>query len=182
MISFKKIRELDMEMLLNWRISPDVSRFMKTDIENNLPKQLEWYEKSVKIHQPPRHWIINFNDRPIGYISLEKYDELNQETSWGFYIGELDALNIGGVVPAYFYNYIFLKRNLKLIKVTGHAFSNHLKILKLHKYYGCEEVGIIKNAVKKNGINYDITKIEMTRDKWSLQKNRFGNLYAIFEE
>ena len=182
MISFKKIRELDMEMLLNWRISPDVSRFMKTDIENNLPKQLEWYEKSVKIHQPPRHWIINFNDRPIGYISLEKYDELNQETSWGFYIGELDALNIGGVVPAYFYNYIFLKRNLKLIKVTGHAFSNHFKILKLHKYYGCEEVCIIRSAVKKIGINYDITKIEMTRDKWSLQKNRFRNLYAIFEE
>jgi UDP-4-amino-4,6-dideoxy-N-acetyl-beta-L-altrosamine N-acetyltransferase len=182
MISFKKIRKLDLEIILNWRISPDVSRFMKTDIENNLAKQLEWYEKFVKIHQPPRHWIINFYDRQIGYISLEEYDEVSHETSWGFYIGELDAWNIGGVVPAYFYNYIFLKRNLNLKKVTGHAFSNHLKILKLHKYYGCEEVGTIKDAVMKNGINYDITKIEMTRDKWLLQKNKFGNLCANFEE
>ena len=42
MISFRKISENDLLMILGWRTNPEVTRYMSTDIEYNLEKQINW--------------------------------------------------------------------------------------------------------------------------------------------
>ena len=39
---------------------------------------------------------------------MENYIE-KVKTSWGYYMGEKKYWHIGGLISAYFYNYIFLK-------------------------------------------------------------------------
>ena len=109
MISFRKITENDLPQILRWRTDPEVTRYMSTDIEFNLEKQTNWFNQIVCTCSPAEHWIIFHNEKPAGVLNLAKYDSTLHETSWGYYIGEIESRIIGGLIPAYFYNYMFFK-------------------------------------------------------------------------
>src|SRR4051812_42073253 len=121
MIRFRKIIENDLEMILRWRTKPEVTRYMNTDIQFDMDKQRRWYEDVVRKQSPAGHWIICQDDRPIGLLSLADYDRGRQQSSWGYYLGELDAWLLGGLIPPYFYNYMFFQRDLSLKKIVGEA-------------------------------------------------------------
>ncbi|MDC0042979.1 GNAT family N-acetyltransferase [Paracoccaceae bacterium] len=181
MIKFRKVREkLDLEMILKWRTSRQVTRYMINDLVFDLEKQKEWYKKVIEIHDPAQHWIITYNDMSIGFLSLENL-KVNQETSWGFYIAEQKFWIHGGLIPAYFYNYMFFKRDRLINKITGYAFEDNLNVMKLHRFYGCSEIRNLEKVIKKNGVPHKLIFIEMTRKKWNSQQKKFGNYYSSFE-
>ena len=182
MISFRKISEDDLPLILRWRTDPEVTRYMSTDIEYNLEKQTNWYNQVVCTRSPAEHWIISHNGKPVGVINLEKYNSTLQQTSWGYYIGEMESRIIGGLIPAYFYNYMFFNRALSLKKINGYLFSENTKVLEMHRFYGVKEVKILKNHIHKYGRTFDLTLIEMTREKWTLQREKFQHYQAVFEE
>ena len=182
MISFRKIYEDDLPMILGWRTDPEVTRYMSTDIEYNLEKQVSWYRRVVCVRSPVEHWIIVHNGKPAGLLNLEDYDSELHQTSWGYYIGELESRIIGGLIPAYFYNYIFFHRDPLIKKINGHLFSSNTNVLKMHRFYGVEEVKVLKNHICKYGKMFDIILIEMTREKWLSRKKDFQHYQANFEE
>ena len=182
MISFRKVTEGDLEMILCWRTKPEVTRYMTSDIDFDLEKQRRWYEDVVCKRSPPEHWVILQDEQPIGLLNLAEYDQVAQQTSWGFYIGEVDSWRVGGLIPVYFYNYMFLRRDPLIKKIVGHVFNLNIKVLQIHRFHGCIEVGVLKDHVCKNNQFYDITLIEMTRERWLAQQDRFGQYHANFEE
>ena len=182
MISFKKISKDNLPLILRWRTDPEVTRYMSTDIEFDLEKQTNWFNQVVCICSPAEHWIISHNEKPVGVINLEKYDSALQQTSWGYYIGEIESRIIGGLIPAYFYNYMFFNRDSSLKKINGHLFSENTKVLAMHRFYGVKEVKILKNNIHKYGKKFDLILIEMTRKKWILQRENFQHYQANFEE
>ena len=162
-------------MILRWRTDPRVTRYMSTDIEFDLEKQIHWYNKA-------EHWIISHNDKPVGVLNLENYDSTLRQTSWGYYIGEWESRIIGGLIPAYFYNYMFFHRDNLLKKINGHLFSENTKVLAMHRFYGVKEVRVLKNHICKYGEMFDIIQIEMTRERWASQREKFQHYQAFFEE
>ena len=115
-------------------------------------------------------------------LNLENYDPANQQTSWGYYIGDLESRIIGGLIPAYFYNYMFLHRDTSLKKINGHLFSLNTKVLAMHQFYGVKEVKVLKKHICKYGEWFDIILIEMTRENWVSKQESFYHYQAIFEE
>ena len=182
MINFRKISENDLSLILRWRTDPNVTRYMSTDIEFDLEKQFKWYNEVVRICSPTEHWIISLNDKPIGLLNLENYDPANQQTSWGYYIGDLESRIIGGLIPAYFYNYMFLHRDASLNKITGHCFALNTKMRAIHRFYGVREVKVLKEYICKHGKMFDIILVEITREKWLSQKENFQLYQLILKE
>ena len=43
-IEFKRLKEEHLEMVLNWRTQPDVTKYMATDIEYDMEKQKQWFQ------------------------------------------------------------------------------------------------------------------------------------------
>ena len=113
---------------------------------------------------------------------FEKTKWKKVKTSWGYYIGEKKYWHIGGLISAYFYNYIFFKRDKHLKKITGHYFSDHFKIRKLHQFYGCIETEVLSNHVEKDGVMHDIILMEMRKDVWLSKQDKFKSYIADFEE
>ena len=169
-------------MILRWRTDPRVTRYMMNDIESNIEKQINWYKNIVLACKPAEHWIISHNHKPIGLLNLENYNPSLYQTSWSFYIGESKHQILGGLIPAYFYNYMFFKRNPLLKKIIGHILTKNTRVLKMHKLYGVEEVKLLKNHVHKYGENFDVVLIEMKREKWLLNKELFNHYITDFEE
>lgn len=181
MIGFRRIVENDLELILHWRTNPEVTRYMKTDVDFDLDKQQRWYKNVVCKRIPIEHWIITQGGRPIGVLNIADYDLKKMQTSWGFYIGEIDAWVAGALIPVYFYNYMFFIRDKSIKRIVGQVFNLNTKVLQIHKFHGCAEVGVMKNFVYKNNQYFDITLIEMTRDIWIAKQDILGHYHANFE-
>jgi RimJ/RimL family protein N-acetyltransferase len=182
MISFRRIVENDLEMILHWRTKPEITRYMNSDIDFDLEKQKRWYKDVVCKRTRAQHWVILQADRPIGVLNIADYDQQNKQTSWGFYIGETDAWLVGALIPVYFYNYMFFTRDKSIKKIVGQVFNLNTKVLQIHRFHGCIEKEVIENLVFKNNQYFDVTIIEMTRDVWIAQQARFAKYYADFED
>jgi RimJ/RimL family protein N-acetyltransferase len=182
MISFRKISEDDLPLILSWRTDPEVTRYMSTDIEIDPEKQLHWYNKNVRDCSPLEHLMILHNDKPVGVLNLGKYNSTVNKNDWGYYIGELESKIIGGLIPAYFYNYMFVQRDISLKKITGHCFALNTKMRAIHRFYGVREVKILKEYICKHGKMFDIVLVEIMKEKWLSQKKIFKHYQLIIKE
>ena len=182
MINFRKISEDDLPLLLRWRANPNVNQYSLTDIEFDLEKQFKWYNEVVRICSPTEHLIILHNDKPVGVLYLGKYNSTIKDSTWGYQISESESQIIGGLIPAYFYNYMFLQRDTSLNKITGHCFALNTKMRAIHRFYGVREVKVLKEYICKHGKVFDIILVEITREKWLSQKENFQHYQLILKE
>ena len=88
---------------------------------------------------------------------------------------------IGGMIPIYFYNYVFGRKDLNLHKLHGKVLANNTSMLKIHETCGYRQVGIHKDHVLRDGRYMDVYIVELMRDAWLAQGNRFGQHTAEFE-
>ena len=65
MVNFREIEIDDAKKILDWRRSERVSKFMKTDLPNDLDAQKNWIENSF--NKPNYyHWIIQNDEKDSG--------------------------------------------------------------------------------------------------------------------
>ncbi len=178
MIRFIKLKEEHLEQVLVWRTQEDVTKFMNTDIEKDMDKQREWFQR-ISNSETDAYWIIEIKEKPVGVISLNNIDYVNKRTSWGFYIGEEKYRLYGGIIPPYFYNYIFSK--LEFHKITAEVMEGNHNVMKLNIMHGYRMVGVYKDHILKNGSYFDLNLLELQKDDW-LKLNKFQKYVCEFEE
>ena len=178
MIRFIKLREEHLTQVLEWRTQADVTRFMNTDIEKDLDKQKEWFNK-ISISRTDKYWIIEIKGILVGLISLNDIDFVNKRASWGYYIGEEKYRLYGGIIPTYFYNYIFSKYDFH--KITAEVMVGNDNVVKLNLMHGYRLVGVYKDHIFKNGSFFDMNLLELLKDDW-LKAGKFKKNICEFEE
>lgn len=178
MIRFVKLREKHLEQVLEWRTQEDVTKFMNTDIEKDMDKQREWFRR-ISNSETDAYWIIEIKGKSVGVISLNNIDHLNKRTSWGFYIGEEKYRLYGGIIPPYFYNYIFSKFDFH--KITAEVMEGNDNVLKLNLFHGYRLVGMYKDHILKNGSYRDLNLLELLKEDW-LHLNKYQKYVGEFEE
>ncbi|MFJ8102458.1 UDP-4-amino-4,6-dideoxy-N-acetyl-beta-L-altrosamine N-acetyltransferase [Lysinibacillus sp. KCTC 33748] len=178
MIRFIKLREEHLEQVLEWRTQEDVTKFMNTDIEKDMDKQREWF-RSISNSKTDAYWIIEIKEKPIGVISLNNIDFVNKRTSWGFYIGEEKYRLYGGIIPPYFYNYIFSK--FEFHKITAEVMEGNNNVIKLNLMHGYRMVGVYKDHILKNGSYSDLNLLELLKEDW-LKLNKYQKYVCEFGE
>lgn len=177
-IFFRILCESDLELVLKWRTSPHVTKFMYTDIESNIENQKKWFNK-IKDDKTQKHWIIQFKEEKIGLISLSKIDTLNQHATSGFYIGDMKYAMLASRVLPYFLNYVFF--DLELNKLYIEVMSNNKNMLKMDYHYGFRHVGTMEKHIYKNGQFHDIEILELLKDKWVEEFGKYHKLKANIE-
>lgn len=167
MITFNKMTVDDQEMVMQWRALPSVTQYMVTDIEPDLDKQIAWFHK---ISNDPSclYLIVQYNKIPIGVINLASIDTVNRRCTAGYYIGNLEYRSVGAIVPAYIYNYVF--NDLKLNKIYGEVLEENTGVMHLHKLFGYETVGVMRQHVFKNNQFHNVVIMELRADEWAKQK------------
>jgi RimJ/RimL family protein N-acetyltransferase len=65
MFTFREIETSDAEMILNWRTSPRVAKYMKTEVDHGVLEQEQWI-KSCRERPDFYHWLIVHQEKPIG--------------------------------------------------------------------------------------------------------------------
>ena len=174
-ISFREVKLNDAQMILRWRTCRRVTKFMNTDIENNVENQKRWL-KNCYTKYNYYHWIIESDNKPIGLVYINNYDHSEKILGWGFYVGEEDYMGIGGFVPPYLYNFCF--KSLGVNQIYSEAFSDNSDVLKLHNMHGYIFTPENNRIINKNGKN--ILLISMKLNKETFIKSKFSRAKANF--
>lgn len=178
-MDFIKIREEHLELILKWRTSEQVTRFMYTDIEYNLEKQFQWYE-TIKKQENSFYWLISYKGHLIGLLSINDIDWVHKHSTFGFYIGEPKFNIIGGRIHPYLYNYVFFE--LGLNKVYAEVLEGNTGMEKMHMHYGHRFVGTYKQHIFKYNKYHDVNVYELLKEDWLQSKKQFHHLIGNFEQ
>ena len=174
MLTFREVDLQDSSMILEWRTKPRVASKMLSDVSDEMAPHLQWMG-SVYQSKTYYHWIIQSGEKDVGLVSVNAINRSKKQASWGFYIGDDDALGVGATVPAYVYNLLFNpKWDTEVI--TAEVLETNTDVLRMHKMYGYELTP--EHNFETNG-GTSVIAMCLTKSKWE-SANKFKNFVADF--
>lgn len=180
-VTLRKIRESDLETIMNWRMDSEITRYMNTDPRLTLEGQKKWFA-AVRDNPDVCYWMILVDGQEAGVINLTGLSREDGVLGWAYYVGEkkLRSLKTALTLEMSLYDYIF--DTLRKEALISDVFSMNKGVIQLHLLCGCEVVEEKKAHILKNETFYDVTFMRMTRERW--QQVRIGKKYEriAFEE
>lgn len=173
-VMLRKIRESDLEIIMNWRMDPEITRYMNTDPQLTLEGQKKWFS-GVQDNLDVRYWMILVDGQEAGVINLTGLTREDGVLGWAYYVGEkkLRSLKTALTLEMSLYDYIF--DTLHKEALVSDVFTLNKGVIQLHLLCGCEVVEEKKAHICKNGVAYDVTFMRMTKERW--QQARAGKKY-----
>lgn len=173
-ISLKRLTRNELELLMNWRMSDEVNRYMTTSPKLAIEGQYKWFEK-LKNDKTQIRWIIWADDVPIGSMYLTDIDYDNLRCSGpGWFIVVKNHLSLKQVVALHRNCCDFVFNVLRLNRLYGDVMAENEGVVQLVKLCGFEIEGKLKQHVIKDGVFHDMILVGLTKDQWENKKGRFS--------
>ncbi len=165
-VTLRDIREDDLENIMNWRMAPDITRYMNTNPKLTPEGQKVWLS-SIRRNPDVRYWLIEVDGEPAGVINLTGLDREDGNLGWAYYMGEkrLRSIQTALALEMSMYDYALLTLGKRA--VYSDVFTLNAGVIQLHRLCGCEIVEERKRAVLKEGVYYDVTYMRMTAENWA---------------
>lgn len=162
----REIRSDDLEQIMEWRMDPDITKFMNTNPKLTIEGQKKWFEK-IKTDDSVQYWIIEKDGKPVGVINLAEIDMERRRTSWGYYVGDKEArsFKMALALEMSLYDYVF--DVLGLDELYGTVLSINAGVIRLHRLCGSRVISEVKGEIEKDGVKYDNTHMSITRKEWN---------------
>lgn len=172
MFHFRRPTLDDAAMLLRWRTDPFITRFMFTDLENpDVERQRAWIA-AMEARDDFRHFVIEHEGRPVGYLSYSEIDRLHRRCCSGSYIAEeADRRRIAGFLHCFIMDYCF--HGLGMNKLVNYFMEGNDAVIRIQRLLKCREVGTLKDHVFKNGRFHDVLVFETLRSEWETHPHPF---------
>lgn len=77
MTILRPIQENELEMIMNWRMQPEITKYMYTDPELTIEKQLTWF-RSLKTKNDTFIFMIEVDSIPCGILNITNIDYINK--------------------------------------------------------------------------------------------------------
>lgn len=175
----RKIREEDLEMLMNWRMMPEISQFMNTDPKLTMKGQKKWYEKIKSYYEKELsdkdkefYWVLEIGDTPIGFVSFVDWNKHNSVIHTGVYIAVKEKRSIKLIFDLQLSMYEFAFETLGVNKVSMEILSNNINVIRLNERLGAHRDGIMRQEIYKNGEYLDLYLLSVLKDEWETVKNK----------
>ena len=176
-IEFENILKIDgslVELVRNWRNSKNVSKYMYTNHYITKEEHQQWMGK-LKTESMAKAWIIKYNKKSVGLVSLLDIDYQNKTADWGFYIAE-EAARGKGIGSATLYKlmkYVFDEMNFNRMH-TKVLENNHVAI-ELYEKFGFKKEGTLKQQLMRDGKYIDVILMGMLQEKWRNIKEKLNS-------
>lgn len=174
---FRKVREDDLERLMNWRMHPDITRYLNTDPKLTMEGQKKWYagikeeqEKSLEEGRKSFNWILEVDGVPSGYISLSNIDYTAKKIHTGAFVAEKSKRSFRLAVDLQWNLYRYSFDTLGMNKVCEEVFAENRAVNGILDICGSTREGLLRNHVCKHGIYYDVVVRGILKSEWDKKK------------
>lgn len=173
-ISLRLLESDDIELVRNWRNSPDVAPYMYNETHIGEEQQIKWFEK-ISNENSSVYWIIEFEGKKLGLASLTGIDKTLSSCYWAFYLGDLSVRG-GGIGAKIEYNVLeYVFNELKLNKLRCEVFISNDKVIKMHEKFGFRREAYYREHCLKNNQKLDVVGLALLQTEWSLIKETMKN-------
>lgn len=157
--------------LLAWRTRPDITKYLLTDIADDLPAQRRWLA-NVAVRPDFLHRLIAVDGIPVGYCSITTTDAVAGIGTIGVYLAEKTSR--GGIAS---FNFIHILNHalltLGLFKIVNHIMSANERVIRSQVMNGYRPVGILRQHALKHGERHDLHVFEQLREDWLKHREKF---------
>lgn len=175
-LRLKRVTENELELLMNWRMSEEVNRYLKTSPKLTLEGQHKWFEK-IKNDDTEIRWILWADDIPVGHVFYSNIDNENQRCYGpGWFIVEKKYLDLKQVINLHRNCCAFAFDVLGMNRIYGDVMSINTGVVKLVQVCGYEIEGVLKEHVVKDGIPRDMTLVGLTKDQWNKKNLKYEKI------
>lgn len=179
-VCMRNLREEWLPLIMEWRMRPDITRFMNTDPQLDLAGQTQWFHKISK-DDTQRYWMIEVDGTPSGIIQLIDIDTDHRRCSWGYYVAVLKkrSLKLAMYLEWNLYDYVFDVLNMN--KLCNETFVENEYVVRLHQLCGSKEDGILREHIKKKGRYFDVSVGSILRKEWMEMRDKIEYEKFVFE-
>lgn len=169
-VSLKLVEEKDIELIRKWRNSELINSVSFSNEQITAEMQKAWFEKISKDINA-RHWLIMANNNPAGYASIKNIDLENSRCEFAsLYLGEPSLLGSGIGAIAEFFLIEYIYNNLTIRKIYCEVMETNPKVIQLHKKFGFEVEGILKDHYKKDKFT-GVYLLALFKETWERKKD-----------
>lgn len=165
----RKIRQEDLEMIRQWRMRPDITRYMNSDPVLTPEDQIRWFEKMQK-KEDEFYWMLEVEGVPSGIVSLVNMDKQAKKIHTGVYIAEKSKRSLRLIIDVQWNLYDHAFDVLHMNKVCEEVFSENKAVLRILDMCGSKVEGVLRNHVFKNDTYFDITVRGILKNEWEEKK------------
>ncbi len=174
----RPIEERDLELVLQWRNSDRIRRYMYRDTIIEMDEHREWYSRLAG-NADAVYLLFEANHTPLGVVNFTDIDRINGRCFWGFYLGEEHLpRGTGTIMGVLGLEYAF--ETLKIRKLCGEVFGFNSSSLKFFKRLGFATEGHFVEHVLKGDRYEDIITFAMFKTGWL--ENRHSLEAAVFPD
>ena len=171
--------ESDLERVRQWRMLPEITRYMYTDPQPTAEQQREWFAR-IGASSRDRVWIIELVEgaEPVGLMSLTDIDPVHRRACWAYYIASEAARGKGlaKTLELNIYRYVFEVMKFNRLWCEVLAFND--RVVALHERFGSNVEGVLRQHIIKNGEKHDVVRMAVLADEWPAirEKYRFDEI------
>jgi UDP-4-amino-4,6-dideoxy-N-acetyl-beta-L-altrosamine N-acetyltransferase len=164
-VYLRAVRPEDLETIMQWRISPQVTDFMYTDFAPDIEQQKLWYAAICR-DRTRLDWVVQIDGTDVGLLSIVRLDSVNRRAEWAYYLGssELRGKGVGRALELNVLRYVF--EELALNKLCCEVLASNVKVVQLHEKFGSKIEGHRRAHVWKRGAFHDIVEMGILREDW----------------
>lgn len=160
-VFLRPIEYSDLEYLFKWRNDKEI--FMQLGggyFPTSKTEMEKWMDNFCKKDLNNPKFIIEFEKKPVGFISINNINYINRSGDLGIYIGELDFQGKGIATKALTSLELFAKKQLNLRKIKLLMNGNNIGALKLYEKLSYDFVGKYMNERFVDGDWIDVIIME----------------------
>ncbi|MDE7432893.1 MAG: GNAT family N-acetyltransferase [Lachnospiraceae bacterium] len=174
----RRIRPEDLEMIMNWRMMPDITKYMNSDPKLTMDSQKKWFQK-INESETDFYWMLVVDGVPSGVVSLVGFDK--QQIHTGLYVAvkEKRSLKLTMYIQWNLYRYAF--EQLGVHKVCEEVFSLNKAVNRILDMCGSKREGELRDHIFKNGEYFDVTVRGILKSEWEELKGRIKYDFIEFE-
>ncbi len=165
----RPMRLEDQEMVMNWRMQPEITRYMNTDPVLDIEKQKAWFLRQQQ-DETSYQWIVENDGEPIGVTSITMVDKKNGTCTRGTYIAVHEKRSFEMITSIFASQFDFIFDKLGLNKIEIQVFEKNKNVVMLSKKCGFVQEGLLREHICKNGEYYNIVQLGMTKADWAEKK------------
>ena len=168
-VNVKDINKDLIEKIRNWRNNKNISRYMLNNRYINREEHKSWIEK-LKKEENLKAWVIKFNDKPIGFVSLSNINWDKKTTDWGFYIYKKSARGKGLGSSSLFKLMCIVFDEMNFQKMRTYVLDNNTIAKHLYEKFGFKSIKKTDEVIRNNK-KIDVYLMEIDKEKWIDIKN-----------
>lgn len=165
MIELKRVREEDLELLMRWRMDPNISRYMFTDVQLNMDMQRAWFKKLQENNSEIR-WVVHSDGIPIGSLYLTNIDWKNKNAEFGVFIARKEFVSLKSILSMHWNLYEYVFSNTDLNHLYAYNMEGNEAVTRMSIAHGCIVEGRLIQHIYKYGKFHDVNIVGITRDRW----------------